>query len=60
MCAKLEEGVAFTLVQFLEIEDILVKRDRLPDIVHFNRDMIAAINLHAHCSEDRASGPGRT
>jgi hypothetical protein len=60
MRTEFKEGGAFTFVLFFEIEDILVKRDGLLDVVHFNRDMIAAINLHAHSSEDRASLPDRT
>jgi hypothetical protein len=46
--AELEEGVSLTLVELLEIEDILVERDRLVDVVDLDRDVVAAVDLHAH------------
>src|SRR5437016_2839066 len=45
---ELEERIAFAFVEFLQTEDILVKRDRLLDVADFDRDVVAAINLHAH------------
>src|SRR5438045_77203 len=48
MLAEFEKCVAFALVEFFEIENILVKRDRFFDVVHLDRDVIAAVNLHAH------------
>src|SRR3977135_2621523 len=48
MCAELEEGVTFSLVEFLKVEYILVKGDRLLHVIHFDGDMIAAVNLDAH------------
>ena len=48
MLAQLEKGVAFATVEFFEIENILVKSDRLFDVVHFDGDVIAAVNLYAH------------
>src|SRR5438477_1596470 len=46
--AELEKGVALAAVQFFEIENVFVKRDRLFDIVHLDRDMITSVNLHVH------------
>jgi hypothetical protein len=46
--AKLEKRVALAPIQFLEIENVLIKRDRFCDVVYFYRDVIASINLHAH------------
>src|ERR1700736_2910558 len=48
MFAELEKGVAFAAVHLLETENVLIKRDRLLDVVHFNRDVIATVNLYAH------------
>lgn len=45
---EFEERVAFAAVQFFEIENVFVKRDGLPDVIHLDRDMIASVNLHAH------------
>src|SRR5260370_5407405 len=46
--AEFEEGVAFAAVELFQIEDILVKRDRLVDVINLDRDVIASIHLHAH------------
>ena len=48
MFAQFEKRVALASVQLLEIENVLVKRDRLFDVVHFDGDMITSVNLHAH------------
>src|SRR5262245_31488105 len=48
MLAEFEEGVAFTFIYLLEVEYVFVKRERLFDIVHFDRDMITTVNLNAH------------
>jgi hypothetical protein len=48
MLAQFEEGVAFTAIELLEIENVFVKRDRFLNVVHFDRDMITAVNLHTH------------
>jgi len=40
--------LAFAAVEFLKIENVLIKPDRLLDVIDFDRDMIASINLHAH------------
>ena len=48
MLAKFEESVALAFIELLEIENILIKRDRLFDVVDFNRDMITTVDLHAH------------
>jgi hypothetical protein len=46
--AEFEKHVALAAIQFLKIENVLVKRDRLFDIVHLDRDVIASVNLYAH------------
>src|SRR5438132_8572296 len=46
--AEFEEGITFAAVEFFEIEDILVERDRLVDVINLDRDVIASIHLHAH------------
>src|SRR4029077_11431298 len=46
--AEFEEGVAFAAVELFQVEDILVERDRLVDVINLDRDMIASIDLHAH------------
>ena len=48
MFAELEKRVAFAAVEFFQIENIFVKRDRPLDVVHFDHDMITPVNLHAH------------
>jgi len=45
---QFEKGVALATAHLFEIENVFVKRHRLLDIIHFDRDMIASINLHAH------------
>ena len=47
MLAEFKEGVAFAFLQLLQIEDVFVKRDRLLDVVHFDGDVIAAVNFDA-------------
>jgi hypothetical protein len=46
--AELEKSVAFAAVHLFELKDILVKRDRLFDVVDLYRDVVAAVNVHAH------------
>ena len=46
--AEFEESVAFAAVELFQVEDILVERDRLVDVINLDRDMIASIDLHAH------------
>jgi len=46
--SELEKGVALAAVQLFEIENVLIKRDGLPDVIHLDRNMIASVNLHAH------------
>src|SRR5262249_22290174 len=50
MVTQFEERVALATAHLFEIEHILVKGHRLPDIIHFDGDMIASIDLHAHMS----------
>jgi hypothetical protein len=48
MLTQFEKSVALATAHLFEIENIFVKRYRLLDIVHLDRDMIASINVHAH------------
>src|SRR5437667_10378357 len=48
MLAQFEKSIALAAVHLFEIENILVKRHRLLDVVHLDGDMITSINLHAH------------
>jgi hypothetical protein len=50
MLTQFEERVAFAATHLFQIENVLVKCHRLHDIIHFDRDMIASIDLHAHMS----------
>src|SRR2546430_15840570 len=46
--AEFEESVAFAAVEFLEIENILIKRDRLFNVVDFDCNVITSVDLHTH------------
>ena len=48
MLAQLKEGVAFTTVELLQIKDVFIKLHRCLDVVDFDCQMIAAVDLHAH------------
>ena len=48
MFTQFQESVAFARIHFLQIEYIFVKINRRLYIAHFDRDVIASINLHAH------------
>src|SRR5262249_20996867 len=50
MCPDFEDRVAFAATHLFEIENILVKRHRLLDVIDFDGYMIASVNLHAHIS----------
>src|SRR5437016_12358217 len=43
MLAEFEESVTFALVELLEVKNVLIERDRLLHVVHFNGDVIASI-----------------
>jgi hypothetical protein len=45
---QFQESVAFAAIHFLQIEYILIKLYRRLYIAHFDREVIASINLHAH------------
>src|SRR6202030_3685606 len=47
MLAEFEEGIAFASVELLEIEDILIERDRFLNVIDLDRDMIASVNFNA-------------
>jgi hypothetical protein len=51
MLTQFEERVALAAAHLFEIENILVKRQRLLDIIDLDCDMIASIDLHAHMSD---------
>lgn len=41
-------GAGASAIELLKIADVLVNGDGLSDIVHFNDDMVTAINLYCH------------
>ena len=51
MLAQFEKRVALAASHLLQIENVLVKRHCLLDIIYFDRDMITSIDLHAHTSD---------
>ena len=53
MLTQLEEGIAFTFVELLEVEHILVKRDRFLDVAYFNGHVVASVNLNSHAEKIR-------
>ena len=48
MFTQFQEGIAFAAIHFLQIEHIFIKLYGRLYIAHFDRDVIASINLHAH------------
>jgi hypothetical protein len=50
MVTQLKERIALAATHLFEIENVLVKGHRLLNVIHFNGDMIASVNLHAHMS----------
>src|SRR5436309_9986420 len=50
MVTQFEERVALATTHLLEIENILIKRHCLFNVIHFDSDMVASIDLHAHIS----------
>src|SRR5204862_7971993 len=47
---QFEKSISLTAAHLFEIENVLVKRHCLLNIIYFDRDMIASIDLHAHFS----------
>src|SRR5207237_10620422 len=45
--AEVEKGVAFAAVEPLEIEDILIERDRFLDVVNLDRYVVTSVNFNA-------------
>lgn len=45
---QFEEGVALAAAHLFQIENILVKRHSVFDVVYFDGDMITSINLDTH------------
>src|SRR6266550_2626434 len=45
---QFEKSISLTAAHLFEIENVLVKRHCLLNIIYFDRDMIASIDLHAH------------
>src|SRR5437588_9445978 len=45
---QLQKSIAFATIHLLQNEDVFIKFYRRFYIIHFNREMIASINLHAH------------
>src|SRR5438034_7151316 len=56
MFSDLKKCVAFAFIYFFQMEEVLIKYDGLLKIVHFNRDVINSVNLHAHRSHQSVSG----
>jgi hypothetical protein len=50
MVAQFEKCVALAATHLFKIENILVKRYRLLNVVHLDGDMVTSIDLHAHIS----------
>jgi hypothetical protein len=44
--AEFEEGIAFAAVELLQIEDVLIERDRFLDFINLDRDVIAPVNFN--------------
>jgi len=40
---ELEERIAFSTFQLLQVEDVFIESDRLFDVVDFDNDMVTAI-----------------
>lgn len=49
MLTKFEEGITFTLIELLEVEDILIECHCLLHVIRFDSDVIASVHLH-RCS----------
>ena len=65
MLAQFEKGIAFTFVELLQSKDVDIKCDRCVDIADVDRNMIAAVHLHAHLVTESAphgksDAPART
>src|SRR5436309_3604067 len=45
---QFQKSVAFATIRLLQIKDVFIKFYRRFYIIHFDREMIASINLHAH------------
>jgi hypothetical protein len=50
MVTQFEERIALAATHLFEIENILVKRHRLLNVIDLDGDMIASIDFHAHTS----------
>ena len=48
MLAKFEEGITFTLIELLEIENILIECHCLLHVIHFDSHVIASVYLYTH------------
>jgi hypothetical protein len=46
--AEFEKRVAFAAVHWFEIEDVFVKHDCLFDVIDFDRDVIASVDVDTH------------
>jgi hypothetical protein len=45
---QFEKGISLAAAHLFEIENVLVKGHRFVDVIYFDHDMIASIDLHAH------------
>ena len=50
--ADFEERVALALIEFLETKNVLIKRDRLLDIVDLDGDVVNSVDFDAHGGHD--------
>lgn len=46
--ADFKERVAFAFVELLEIEHVLIERDRFFDVIDVDRDVVDAVHFDAH------------
>src|SRR5438132_10357231 len=45
---QFQKSVAFATIHFLQIKDVFIKFYRRFYVIHFDREVVASINLHAH------------
>src|SRR6266446_1860871 len=48
MLSEFEESVTLSAIEFLEVEDVLVKGGCLVHVIHLDHDMVAAVDPDAH------------
>src|SRR5438045_7898987 len=48
LLTQFQKSVAFATIHLLQIKDVFIKFYRRFYIIHFDREVVASINLHAH------------